>query len=78
MTMTMISFTFLQPKGRIAEQGYVNAVVKQFIITICTQYKKTETQKQSPYSESVSVSPPGKRLLANFCRTDENAILFDF
>jgi len=37
--MTMILVTLLQPKGRIAEQAYVNTAEKQFIVKIYTQYK---------------------------------------
>jgi len=47
MTMILI---LLRPKGRIAEQGYVNTVEKQFKVKLYTHYKifmqykkKTET-----------------------------------
>jgi len=49
MTMTIILLTLFRPKGRIAEQGYVNTVEKQFKVKlyiqckIYTQYKTTET-----------------------------------
>ena len=34
-----IIYTLLQPKGRLAEQGSVNKVEKQFIVKLYTQYK---------------------------------------
>jgi len=39
MTMTMIIIYTLAAKGQKA-QSCVNTVVKQFIVTICTQYQK--------------------------------------
>ena len=37
VTARVILFTYLRLKGRVAEQGYVNTVVKQFKVKI--QYK---------------------------------------
>jgi len=39
-------YTLLQPKGRIAEQGYVNTVEKQFKVKLYTQYKNKNITSQ--------------------------------
>ena len=46
MTMPMILLTLLRPKGRTAEQGFVNTVEKQFIVKLYRQCKIYTIQKK--------------------------------